>query len=144
VTEAGESMVVADGRMENLLARLLDGEELGTLFVPGVRRMSARSRWIGSARPSGTIVIDDGAVKAIIEKNRSLLPAGVTRVEGAFEAADVVAIAATDGRVIARGLSNYSSADVGRILGKKSEEIRNLLGDVAYEELIHRDNLVRE
>lgn len=145
VTGAGESLVVADGRTENVLPRLLRGEEVGTLFVParaaGDRR-AGRSRWIGSARPAGSIVVDDGAAAAVAQKNRSLLPAGVVRAEGTFRRGDVVSIVTPGGAAVARGLSNYSSEDVARIARKKSSEVRALLGQGAYEEVVHRDNLV--
>ena len=142
VTEAGEALIVANGRIDNILPRLLDGEELGTLFVPAARKLSSRSRWIGSARPLGRIFVDDGAVKALVEKNKSLLPAGITKVEGEFTRGDVVAICAPDGSAIARGLSNYSSDDVSSIRGKKTAEVRALLAEAAYDEVVHRDNLV--
>jgi glutamate 5-kinase len=142
MTEAGEAMIVADGRMPKVLLRLLDGEELGTLFAPAVKRRSGRSRWIGTARPEGTIVIDDGAAAALVEKNRSLLPAGITHAEGSFERGDIVAIVSADGRVVGRGLTNYSVADVLRIAGKKTGEVRSLLAEAAYDEVVHRDNLV--
>jgi glutamate 5-kinase len=142
MTDAGEAMIVADGRMLNILMRLLDGEELGTLFAPATRKRSGRSRWIGAARPAGTIVIDDGAARALMEKNRSLLPAGITRAEGDFERGDVVAIVGPDGRPVGRGLSNYSVQDVLRIAGKKTAEVRSLLAEAAYDEVVHRDNLV--
>jgi glutamate 5-kinase len=142
MTDAGEAMIVADGRMPKVLLRLLDGEELGTLFAPSIKKRSGRSRWIGTARPEGTIVIDDGAVKALVEKNRSLLPAGITHAEGSFERGDIVAIAGADGRIVGRGLTNYSVADVLRIAGKKTAEVRALLDEAAYDEVVHRDNLV--
>jgi glutamate 5-kinase len=142
VTDAGSAMVVADGRMENVLARLMAGEDVGTLFVPGNKKLSSRSRWIGAARPAGTIIVDDGAVKALVEKNRSLLPAGITKVEGDFARGDVIAIAASDGRVIARGLSNYTAADIERIKGKRTADVRAELAESAYDEVVHRDNLV--
>lgn len=142
VTESGEAMIVADGRAVDILPRLLDGEELGTLFAPAAKKLPSRSRWIGSVRPAGTIVIDDGAVRAVVEKHKSLLPAGVIRVEGQFDRGDVVAIGGADGTPVARGLSNYSAADVERIRGKKTAEVRALLGDAAYDEVIHCDNLV--
>ena len=142
VTESGEAMIVADGRAENVLPRLVDGESLGTLFVPAGRKLSSRSRWIGSVRPAGTIFIDEGAVRALVEKNKSLLPAGVIRVEGDFARGDVVSICAADAKAIAQGLSNYSALDVERIRGKKTLEVRALLEDAAYDEVIHRDNLV--
>lgn len=142
VTTAGEAMIVADGRAANLLPRLLAGEELGTLFAASRDRRSGRSRWITSARVAGTIVIDDGAVEALTKKNRSLLPAGVVDVSGEFDRGDVVAVTDRGGRVVARGLSNYSSADAHRVRGKKTSELRGILGERAYDEVVHRDNLV--
>jgi len=142
VTESGEAMIVADGRTPDVLPRLLDGEELGTLFIPASRKLSSRSRWIGSARPAGAVVIDEGASRALREKNRSLLPAGILRVEGEFGRGDVVSINTVDGATIGRGLSNYNAADLGRICGKRTAEVRALLADAAYDEVVHRDNLV--
>ncbi len=142
VTDFGEVMIVANGRMENILPRLLDGEELGTLFAPSGKKASSRSRWIGSARPAGVIVIDDGAVQALTEKKRSLLPAGILSIDGAFARGDVVAIHSAQGVVIARGLSNYNAADAERIRGRKSHEVRAELAEAAYDEVVHRDNLV--
>jgi glutamate 5-kinase len=142
VTEFGEVLIVADGRSENLLPRLIDGEELGTLFAPAGRKISSRSRWIGSARPAGIIVVDDGAALAVAQKNKSLLPAGIVRVEGSFARGDVVEIQSADGKAIARGLSNYSHEDVQRIRGKKTAEVRTMLAEAAYDEVVHRDNLV--
>ena len=142
VTESGEAMIVADGRMPNILPRLLEGEEVGTLFAPASRKLPSRTRWIGSVRPAGTIHVDAGAVRALAEQNKSLLPAGITKVEGDFARGDVVAICGPDGRTIARGLCNYSAADVLRIRGKRTAEIRALLSDAAYDEVVHRDNLV--
>jgi glutamate 5-kinase len=142
MTDAGEAMIVADGRMINILPRLIDGEDLGTLFAPANRKRSGRSRWIGSARPSGTIVVDAGAAKALVEKNSSLLPAGITLAKGDFDRGDIVAIIGPEGQDIGRGLTNYSVQDVSRIAGKKTAEVRSLLADAAYDEVIHRDNLV--
>lgn len=142
VTEFGEVMIVANGRMENILPRLIDGEELGTLFAPVGKKASSRSRWIGSARPAGIIVVDDGAARALVEKNKSLLPAGIVSVEGDFQRGDVVAIQSSAGQTIARGLSNYAAEDVKRIRGKKTSEVRAALADGAYDEVVHRDNLV--
>lgn len=142
VTSSGEVMVVADGRMPDVLPRVLDGEDVGTLFVPAGRKLSSRSRWIGSVRPAGIITIDEGAARALVEKNRSLLPAGIVNVEGEFLRGDIVAIQSADGRTIARGLCNYAAADVARIRGKKTNEVRAILAEEAYDEVIHRDNLV--
>ena len=144
VSESGEAMVVANGREPAILEKILNGTEVGTLFIPSSRKRSSRSRWIGAARPVGAIVIDDGAVKAVVEKNKSLLPAGVTKVEGPFERGDLIAIKNATGVIVARGLSNYSSAGIEQIRGKKTLEVRELLKEAAYDEVVHRDNLVVE
>jgi glutamate 5-kinase len=144
VTDAGEAMIIADGRMERVLQRLLLGDELGTLFLPASKKLSSRSRWIGAVRPSGAIIVDDGARQALAELNRSLLPAGIIKVEGEFNRGDVVAINDAKGRPIARGLCNYSSAQIAQIQGKKTAQVKQILADAAYEEAVHRDNLVLE
>jgi glutamate 5-kinase len=145
VNEAGDAMIIADGRMDRILPRLLGGEELGTLFAAAAsKKRSSRSRWIGAARPAGTIIVDEGARRALVEQNKSLLPAGIVKVEGDFDRGDIVAIQGPDGKIIARGLSNYSAADMGRIRGKKSQQIRELIAEAAYDEAVHRDNLVVE
>lgn len=142
VTDAGDAMVVADGRMPNVLVRLLDHEVLGTLFSPSPKKRTSRSRWIGSARPVGTITIDAGAVRALVEKNRSLLPAGIVAVQGPFEKGDLISIQSDGGAEMARGLSNYPSQVISQIQGKKTADVRTLLGEAAYDEVVHRDNLV--
>jgi glutamate 5-kinase len=148
VTDAGEMLVVADGRIANVLPRIVAGAEIGTLFLPPPARSGAkrpsRSRWIGAVRPVGTIVVDDGAAKALVEKNRSLLPAGIVKVEGEFERGDVVAIVTAAGQRIARGLSNYPREQIERIRGKKTAEVRAMLSDATYDEVVHRDNLLVE
>jgi glutamate 5-kinase len=144
VSESGETMVIADGRTENILPRLLDAEELGTLFLPAGRKLSSRSRWIGSVRPAGTITVDDGAARALVEQHRSLLPAGIVEVEGSFDRGDVVTIRTRDGSRIGRGLCNYSAEQVERIRGKRTQAVRELLAEAAYDEVVHRDNMVIE
>ena len=143
VTDAGSAMVVADGRRPGVLTALLDGADVGTLFVPGAKRRPARSRWIGSARPVGTITVDAGAAAALTDRNGSLLAAGVVAVAGPFARGDLVWIA-TAGRRVARGLSNYAAAEVDRIKGLRTADVRSLLADGAYDEVVHRDNLVLE
>jgi glutamate 5-kinase len=142
--DCGEAMAVADGRMENVLPRLLGGEEIGTLFIPQGRQRSGRDRWIAAARPVGTIFVDDGAVKALVEKNKSLLPAGIVKIDGSFARGDVVSITNSDGKIIARGLSNYSAEDIKLIRGKKTADVRLLMKDGSYDEVVHRNNLVIE
>jgi glutamate 5-kinase len=142
VTDAGEAMVVADGRDPDVLVRLMNGEDVGTLFAPSPKKRSSRSRWIGAARPAGAIIVDTGAVTALVEKNRSLLPAGIVRVDGEFEPGDVVSIIGPDGAELARGLSNYAHRDIDKIRGKKTADVRAMLGEAAYDEVVHRNNLV--
>ncbi len=144
VTEAGESLVIANGRTPDILPRILDAELVGTLFVPARRKRPSRSRWIRSVRPCGTITLDEGAAKAVSERNKSLLPAGIIGVDGHFEPGDVVALASAGGLLIARGLSNYSADDVRRIQGKKTQEVRSMLKEAAYDEVVHRNNLALE
>ena len=144
VTCAGDAMVVANGRERNILPRLLDGEVLGTLFLPGEHRRNSRTRWISSIRPKGKVFVDPGAAAALAQKGRSLLPAGVTRVEGEFESGDCVEVCDGNGDVIARGLSNYDTAKMRQICGKKTSEVKAMLNEAAYEEVIHRDNMFVE
>ena len=142
VTSGGDVMVVADGREKNVLPRLLDGEALGTLFLPAEHRLSSRTRWISSIRPKGKVYVDGGAAEALVKKGKSLLPAGISRVEGEFERGDCVAICAPAGEVIGKGLCNYDAATVDQIRGKRSAEVRQMLHDAAYDEVVHRDNMV--
>jgi glutamate 5-kinase len=144
VTGSGEAMIVADGRMPNVLPRLLEGEPLGSLFVPAGRKRAGKDRWIGAARAVGFVHVDEGAVAAVAEKNRSLLPAGIVKIDGTFRRGDVVGIVAPSGMTVGRGLTNYASEDVQRILGLKTQQVRELLAEEAYDEVIHRDNLVLE
>jgi len=142
MTQSGEALVVADGRMDNVLTRIVAGEPVGTLFASAAKgKRSSRSRWIGSARPAGTITVDDGAVRALLA-NKSLLPIGIVKTAGEFDPGDVVDVVSADGKLVARGLSNYASADVLRVQGKKTAEVRSLLAEAAYDEVVHRDNLV--
>lgn len=142
VTTAGENMLIASGRQANVLTRIMAGEPLGTLFLAQGKAISPYKRWLGfSAQVRGRIGLDDGALRAIVEQGRSLLAAGIVSTQGEFQKGDVVALCDSEGHVVARGLSNYSSTDVERIKGLKSAKIAELLGQRPYEEVIHRDNL---
>jgi len=142
VTTAGENMIIASGRQTDVLTRLMAGDSLGTLFLGQGKGISPFKRWLGfSAQVKGRIQLDDGARRAILEKGKSLLAAGITGTQGEFQKGDVVALCDAEGHVIARGLTNYSSADLERIKGLKSEKISQVLGRRPYEEVIHRDNL---
>jgi glutamate 5-kinase len=142
VTTAGENMIIATGRESDVLTRIMAGENVGTLFLGQAKGISPFKRWLGfSAQVKGRIQLDEGARVAIVEKGRSLLAAGIVGTQGEFQKGDVVALCDGEGKVVARGLTNYSSADVERIKGIKSEKIAQVLGRRPYEEVIHRDNL---
>jgi glutamate 5-kinase len=143
VTSAGGSVIIAPGREEGVLTRILRGERIGTLFLARGQTQGARRRWIGlTARPRGQLVVDAGARHAIEEKGKSLLPIGVVEVTGSFARGDVVAVRSADGCEFARGLCNYGYQDAGRIRGLRTEELRAVLGETSDEEMIHRDHLV--
>jgi glutamate 5-kinase len=142
VTRSGIYFLIGDGYHHRLLDVLSD-ETCATIFLPSTRRMSSRHRWIAfSGNPQGTLVIDDGAQKALRKKGKSLLPAGIKNVTGSFKAGDNVEIRTGDGTSIGRGLVNYSSEEIRRIMGSKTAAIAELLGGKGFDEVIHRDNLV--
>jgi glutamate 5-kinase len=143
VTDAGEVAVIAHGRESDILTRLVGGEKLGTVFVPANRRMASRERWIGmTVRPAGVLMIDEGASRALVERGKSLLARGITEITGTFGKGDVVVIRDQRGRELARGLINYDADEARLIMGRRSNEFEQLLGRQAYEEVIHRDNMV--
>ena len=138
---AGCRMAIADGRRRHPLQAIAEGAAC-SWFLPAATPLSARKKWImGSLKPVGAITVDAGALKALTG-GRSLLPAGVTQVEGEFERGDAVRVLSPDGREVARGLCAYSAGDARRIRGHKSGEIEALLGYRGRDEMIHRDDLV--
>jgi len=142
-TRSGVGVVIARG--EGLdLPGILEGREIGTWFVPTARRLKGRKKWMAfNPRTEGAIVVDRGAERALLKQGRSLLPAGVKEVRGAFALGSVVSIINEDGSEVARGLSNFSSEDLGRIRGMNTKRIPEILGAEAYfDEVVHRDNLV--
>jgi|694.fasta_scaffold00366_33 glutamate 5-kinase len=142
VTSSGQPVIIAGGKIPGILNALLRGENQGTLFLPQQKGMTPRKRWIGfSAQCSGRLVIDDGAAKALQSGGKSLLPIGIQDVHGSFAKGDVVAIINKTGEEFARGLSNYSAAEVRQIRGCKSPRIAEILGHCPYEEVIHYDNM---
>ncbi|MFO7958196.1 MAG: glutamate 5-kinase [Candidatus Brocadiia bacterium] len=140
--EAGEAAVIADGRDPEILDKLVAGQTVGTLFVPGAERLSSYKRWLRfTSRPRGSLRVDEGARRALVERGKSLLPIGVTEVDGEFELGDVVRILGPQGAEVARGLANYSADEMRRIKGCQSSEIEAILGHRDYDEVVHRDNL---
>lgn len=143
VTAAGESVIMANGSIAGILDRIFAAEATGTLFLPHGDDVPARERWLGyTARPRGKIRVDDGARQAIEKHGKSLLPIGVTIVDGSFGKGDVIAICDKEGVEFARGLTNYSSIDAERLRGLNTEQIARVVGKLPYVELVHRDNLV--
>jgi len=145
VTRSGTPMVIASGHGSDVLERVLDGEEVGTLFEPASddRIVQGRKRWIGYHLPTkGTLRVDEGAARALARRGRSLLPSGVVEVEGRFERGDAVGIEDPSGRELGRGLVNYSRREVRRLRGCQTDEISDILGYHNFDEIIHRDNLV--
>lgn len=141
---AGCRMAIADGRKVGALGALVDGLARCSWFLPEASPLSARKKWIrGSLKPSGALIVDDGAVRAL-SSGKSLLPAGVTAIDGEFRRGDVVDVKDRGGRLLARGLVAYAADDARRIAGRKSAEIEKLLGFRGRDEMVHRDDLVVE
>jgi glutamate 5-kinase len=137
---AGCRMVIAEGHALHPLRRILDGARC-SWFLPSRSPQAARKRWIGGTlSPAGTLVVDDGAVQALIE-GRSLLPAGVLAVEGEFGKGALVSIRSRQGAILGRGLCGYAATDARRIIGHKTSEIAAVLGYRGQDEIIHRDDL---
>ena len=131
------------GRLERVLDRLKAGERIGTLLSPERGMLAARKQWLaGHLQTRGTLVLDAGAVAALSQGNKSLLPVGVKLVQGSFRRGEMVVCVAPDGREIARGLANYSALEAQKIIGQPSDAIVGLLGYMAEPELVHRDNLI--
>ena len=130
-------------KIEIEAAKVLAGEDVGTLFLPRAEMLSSRKYWIGyTLKSKGQIVVDEGAVAALCTKKKSLLPSGILAVMGNFDMGDAVEILNADRKSVARGLAGYSSRDIERIMGKKSAEIEKILGYKYYDEVINRDDLV--
>ncbi len=142
-TSSGIATVICNGREEDLLQRLTSGEEVGTLFLPTASRMESRKRWMLSGLSArGEILVDDGAASALRDRHRSLLPAGVKHVGGEFRRGDIVYIVGPGAGKLACGIANYSSGDVEKIKGSRSDRIQGLLGYHYGEEVVHRNNMV--
>jgi len=140
---SGAMTVIASGRESNVLRRIADDEALGTRLLPASAPLAARKQWLaGQLQARGRVVLDAGATQVLRGAGSSLLPVGVTRVEGHFERGDLVVCVGPEGNDIARGLVNYDAAESARIIGHPSNRIEEILGYVNEPELIHRDNLV--
>jgi len=142
--KAGIPLIIANGSEENILIRIIEGERVGTLFMPKTtRKMNGKEHWILFASSSkGMIKVDDGAKTALIKNSSSLLPSGIIAVEKEFMSGDTVSIVDTEGVEFAKGISNYSSSDIEKIKGLQSKDIEHILGRKDYAEIVYRGNLV--
>jgi glutamate 5-kinase len=145
LAERGMPSLIANGLTRDILPRLMEGEELGTYFKPSAKPRGSRKHWLAfAARPKGKVLVDEGAARAIREQGKSLLPKGVTALEGQFLAGDAVTIVDSTGASaeLGVGLVNYPSHELSSIMGRGSQEILDKLGYCHSDEVIHRDNLV--
>jgi len=139
----GVPMAIVNGKKNGVLQELFDGREVGTLFLPKAEKQDSRKHWIAyTVKPAGVVAMDDGAVEALKNRGKSLLPGGIISVEGTFKVGDCVTCVDGSGTAFARGLVKYSSADLDRIKGLKTSQIEAVLGHKDYDEVIHRDDLV--
>ena len=140
---SGATTVIAHGREVDVLLRIAQGEVIGTRLTPETLSLQAKKTWLaGHLKTSGRVILDAGAVRALVQDGKSLLPIGVLRVEGNFGRGEVVSCLTPDGVEVARGLCNYGSVDAAKIVRKPTAEIEAQLGYIAEPELIHRNNLV--
>jgi glutamate 5-kinase len=142
-TSAGVTTVITNGNQPSNMVKILAGESIGTIFAPQLKIENARKRWLAHGTvPAGQIFLDAGATQAIVQQHKSLLPAGITAVNGDFDESDTVQLCDVDGRELAIGLTNYSSAELRKIGGQQSSNIEQILGYIGEETVVHRDNLV--
>jgi len=143
VTASGIPMVIAKGYRTDILIRLAAGEAQGTFFVPRERKLNRKKCWIGyTVNPQGSLHVDAGAARALLENGKSLLPSGIIDVQGLFPVGAAVAVVAEDDQLIGNGLVNYNANEIRIIMGLKTSQIKARLGQKTYDEVIHRDNLV--
>jgi glutamate 5-kinase len=139
---SGAATILCHGEIPGILEKLMQGGRHGTLFEPG-EKLRGHKHWLAfTAKSRGRIVIDAGAVRALCERGRSLLPAGILRIEGEFRIGESVICVNESGQEVARGLAGYSSLDVARLAGQRTNEIERVLGYSNGDEIIHRDDLV--
>lgn len=142
-SRSGAFTVIVGGRHEGVITRLREGEVLGTLLLPEQERLAARKQWLAShLKTKGRLMLDEGAARVVRQGGRSLLPVGVSGVQGQFRRGEMVTCVGPDGSEVARGLVNYDAAEAREICGCSSDRIADVLGYVSDEEMIHRDNLV--
>jgi glutamate 5-kinase len=141
--QRGIPVAIAAAAEPAILSRIVAGEDVGTLFLPAGAKLASRKYWIAyTLKMRGTLIVDAGAIRALLEHKRSLLPAGITAIKGRFRAGDAVNIDSAEGSTIARGLVRYDARDVRRLVGARSDEIQTRVGHYDGDEIVHRDDLV--
>jgi len=141
--DLGVPTVVVNGRVDQIMAQVLRGEEVGTLFLPKEDRLQRRKHWIAyTLKVRGQIRVDEGAKMALTAHGKSLLPSGISEVIGTFQFGDSVSCIDPTGEEFARGIVNYSALDLAQIKGCRTRDIEKILGYKGFDEVIHRDNLV--
>ena len=145
-TSAGEYLWIADGRNLSILEKIFNAEDVGTLFLPSKsKQMSSKKRWLSFfTKTRGQLFVDNGASNAILKNGRSLLPSGIKSIKGEFKRGDAVEIVNSNDRIMAKGLVNYNTSEVSKLLGVNSDKIQSILGYPGDPEVVHRDNLVIE
>jgi len=138
----GGLMVVADGKESSILTKIMSGERKGTLFAGEKIKINERKKWISMRKPRGSVIIDDGAVKALVAGKKSLLASGIVDISGKFDMGDIVEIDDIHNKIIAKGIVNYRSEELIIIKGKKTVEIKNLLNGHFFDEVINRDDMI--
>lgn len=140
---SGTHTIIANGKNRKVFSNLLNDSVSGTFIQSEERQLDARKKWLaGQLKSKGTLIIDDGATNAIVNSGKSLLSVGITNVKGKFDRGDLVQCISSSGQEVAKGLINYSSSEVGKVLGQPSDKMESLLGYVNESSVIHRNNLV--
>jgi len=138
----GEMMIIANSRVENILGRIMNGDKIGTIFVGKDKQLKGKKRWISMRNPRGLIVLDAGAVEALRIKKKSLLASGIKSVTGHFEMGDVVELSDESGNKFGKGSVNYNRSELELIKGKRTADIKGILGSKYFDEVVNRNDLV--
>ena len=141
-SRSGVTTIIANGTLPDVIGRIIHGESLGTRFHPAATHLEGRKRWLLAEKPHGKLSVDAGASRKLLKGGASLLPVGITGVEGSFERGEPHGILSPEGKIIAHGVTSYSSADIARLCGKQSSSIVDILGYSYGDAVIHRNNLV--
>jgi glutamate 5-kinase len=139
---SGTPAVIASSQIDNVIVRLFKGERIGSFFPSETTPHESRKRWLLSIKSEGSIFVDDGAAAKLHGQGASLLPVGITHIKGAFERGALVELHAVHGHAIAKGISNYSSEEITKLIGRRSVKIEDCLGYTTGSEVVHRDNMV--